>query len=77
MTTHSIPFSIQPLFGATIRRLNAVLEPVLCGMAVHATRQDRYEEVKRLRMLDDADLARLGVARDAIVKHVFRDLLAD
>lgn len=38
--------------------------------------QARFDEIQRLQALDDAELSRLGITRDAIVRHVYGDLLA-
>lgn len=35
--------------------------------------QSRASEVALLQSKDDAELARMGIARDRIVAHVFRD----
>ena len=35
----------------------------------------RGNELRRLMALDDAELARMGLRRDRVPSHVFRDLL--
>jgi hypothetical protein len=46
---------------------------VSAGLATFMEQQSRSAEIARLRALDDAELAALGVPRDRIVYHVFRD----
>ncbi|KJZ19902.1 DUF1127 domain-containing protein [Loktanella sp. S4079] len=36
--------------------------------------QDRSDEVRRLNDMSDAQLAELGIKRNEIVRHVFRDV---
>lgn len=36
--------------------------------------QDRSHEVRRLEALSDIQLAEMGIARQDIVRHVFRDV---
>ena len=38
--------------------------------------EDRFDEIRRLQSLSDAELARRGIKRDAIVRHVYGDLLS-
>ncbi len=43
------------------------------GMVVFMERQSRLDSVQRLRAKSDAELAEMGLRRDEIVRHVFRD----
>lgn len=36
--------------------------------------EDRMRQIRKLEASSDADLAKLGISRDRIVHHVFRDL---
>ncbi len=46
------------------------------GFNAYLERRGRIEEIARLNAKSDADLAALGVQRDGIARHVFRDMLA-
>lgn len=41
-----------------------------------STGQARLDEATRLRAKTDAELAELGLTRDEIIHHVFRDVIA-
>lgn len=53
-------------FGAFFARLGA-------GVLRYAERQSRADQIARLEAMSDAELGKLGVTRDGIVHHVFRD----
>ncbi|MFA8442498.1 DUF1127 domain-containing protein [Yoonia sp.] len=36
--------------------------------------QNRSADVDRMQALDDSELADMGLSRDAIVRHVYRDI---
>ena len=36
--------------------------------------QNRSADVERMQALDDSELADMGLSRDAIVRHVYRDI---
>ena len=44
------------------------------GFNAYLERRSRIGEINRLHALSDAELAKLGIARDRIPHHVFRDL---
>ena len=46
------------------------------ALAFASDAQSRLDEIQRLQALSDAELAQRGIARDAIVRQVYRDLLA-
>lgn len=54
----------------------AVLLGLREGFAAYADRRGRVAEINRLNALSDAELAKLGISRERIPHHVFRDLLA-
>ncbi|APZ53926.1 hypothetical protein [Salipiger abyssi] len=46
------------------------------GLNPYALRRARMREIISLEMKSDAQLARMGLSRDEILPHVFRDLLS-
>lgn len=55
-------------------RIDAFLAAMGQGFNAYLERRSRKDEIARLEAMSDAELARLGIARDRIVHHVFRDL---
>lgn len=53
----------------------AFLAGLAKSFAFATSAQGRFDEILRLQALDDDALARLGIAREEIVRHVYRDLL--
>ena len=47
------------------------------ALAFSSGAQARYDRVRRLQALSDAELAQRGIARDDIVRHVFAEVFAD
>jgi uncharacterized protein YjiS (DUF1127 family) len=47
------------------------------AVALSSGAQCRYDRVRRLQALSDAELAKRGIARDDIVRHVFAEVFAD
>lgn len=45
------------------------------AIAAASSGQARLDEATRLRAKTDAELAELGITRDDIIHHVFRDLM--
>ena len=43
------------------------------GMAAYIERNARTDEILRYQNMSDADLAARGIAREDIVRHVYRD----
>lgn len=59
------------------RTLNAVKEAGMWlgkAIVINSTAEARFREVSRLQALSDDDLVKLGLSRDRIVHHVFRDI---
>ncbi len=52
----------------------AALDALAKARVASASAEARFSEVRRLQAMSDAELAELGVARDRIVHHVFRDI---
>ncbi|PKP73549.1 MAG: hypothetical protein CVT84_12845 [Alphaproteobacteria bacterium HGW-Alphaproteobacteria-6] len=44
------------------------------GFNAYLERRSRSEEIRRLDAMSDAELAAMGISRDRIAHHVFRDL---
>lgn len=63
---HSIPAQVGGFFAAIAR-----------AFAAAKNAEARFDEIRALQALSDAELARRGIARDAIVRHVYADLLND
>lgn len=74
MTTQTLS---TPLFGQRpAGALLAALAGVAKAFAFAGDAQARFDEIVRLQALSDDGLARRGIARDDIVRHVYGDLLA-
>ncbi|MAQ36838.1 hypothetical protein BMI91_15025 [Thioclava sediminum] len=43
------------------------------GLVAYMERQSRQEQIRALDAKSDAELADMGLTRDGIVRHVFRD----
>lgn len=41
---------------------------------IHHELEGRLDQMRKLQALSDAELAKLGIARDRITHHVFRDI---
>lgn len=44
------------------------------ALEAHATKMSRRASIEALNAASDADLARMGLRREDIARHVFRDL---
>jgi hypothetical protein len=76
MTTLSLKSHTRPgTVAAAAHALGAWLSKLWAGLEAHFEARSRIVEIRRLQALSDAELARLGIARDRIVHHVFRDKL--
>ncbi len=65
LTTPDTPLS-NPLAGLG--------RAILRGLVAAAEANPRVREADRLKAMSDEDLARMGLRREDIVRHVFRDL---
>lgn len=74
-TAHSA-HSVSPLEG--LQRVGAGLRRFFAGIGhgimMGSTAHRRFEQVQFLQAKSDEDLAALGIKRDDIVHHVFKDL---
>jgi hypothetical protein len=72
MTTQTLPLSA----AATTRSagpIAAFFRALAHGIRQGRTAQARFDRVQRLQALSDAELARRGLKREDIVRHVFAD----
>lgn len=67
---HAAPNSILTLATGFLSALTRAF-----AMAKNA--EARFGEIRSLQALSDAELARRGIARENIVRHVYADMLAD
>lgn len=65
------PRQSAPAVVGTLRSIGAA---VASAVRVFAESQSRMIEVERLNAKSDADLAKMNLKREDIVRHVFRDL---
>ena len=73
-TTASAPFAA--LRHATVTAAQAVgvfFAGVNRALVINSTSHQRLQQVERLQAKTDAELAALGIKREDIVQHVFRD----
>ncbi len=77
-STHSAPadnvFSLRPVFAAIGRGFTVVFDTLARAAEINMTAHRRVEIASRLQAKSDAELAELGLKREDIVHHVFRDL---
>lgn len=66
--------SIDGTTATTHGRIDSVFAAIGRGLHAYAERRTRRGEIERLNALSDAELAKLGITRDHIPQHVFRDL---
>lgn len=45
------------------------------GLNAYSKRRSRVDQIERLEAKSDAELAGMGLSRDRIVQHVFRDII--
>ncbi len=45
------------------------------GLSVYMERMSRQDEINRLQKKSDAELSKLGIRREQICYHVFRDMI--
>lgn len=55
-------------------RLDSFFAGLGQGFNAYLERRSRSEEIRRLDAMSDAELAAMGISRDRIAHHVFRDL---
>lgn len=60
--------------GASGHFLTEILEGLTRGLSRIAETNSRIREVERLQAKSDSELARMGLNREGITMHVFRDV---
>ena len=71
MTTISTPSALSPALRA---RIDAFFATLGQGVNAYVHTRSRVGEIERLNAMSDAELAEMGLRRDDIPRHVFRDL---
>lgn len=76
--TQTAPSSVWGSIRTVLASVGTVLSGIYDSMAraavANATAQDRIETVARQQAKSDEELAQMGLKREDIVHHVFRDL---
>lgn len=75
MVTYSDDIPVAPSsehLRAGLERLPAALRS---GVRMYGSAGARVREIERLRSKSDEELARMGLAREEIARHVYSDLL--
>ncbi|SFP54142.1 hypothetical protein [Tranquillimonas alkanivorans] len=57
------------------QRLDEFFAGIGAGFNAYIERQARFDQIQALEAKSDAELAELGLKREDIPRHVFRDLL--
>lgn len=55
-------------------RIDSFFATVGMGFNAYIERRSRMDQIQRLDAKSDAELAEMGLTRDGIPRHVFRDL---
>ncbi|WP_386679548.1 hypothetical protein [Loktanella sp. R86503] len=63
-----------PRATAIREKVDAFFATIGQGMNAYMERRSRMDQINHLEAKSDAELAKLGIQRDRIVQHVFRDL---
>lgn len=63
-------------FSSSIRgRFEALLARIGQSMNTYIETRSRAAQIEALESKSDAELAQMGITRDRIVQHVFRDMI--
>jgi len=76
MSTHQISAPVAAIFGDILSRVGAGFAAVGRAIVYNRGMEARLDEVRRLQALSDEELAKRGIARDDIMRHVFAGLFA-
>jgi hypothetical protein len=60
-----------------LTQVGTFLSSLARAFALAKNAEARFEEIQALQALSDAELARRGIARENIVRHVYADMLGD
>ena len=71
MATHTLT---APRTTPIRDKVDAFFATVGHGMNAYMERRSRMSQIQALEAKSDAELAKMGIQRDRIVHHVFRDL---
>ncbi|MBU2360435.1 hypothetical protein [Loktanella sp. M215] len=63
-----------PRNAAIREKVDAFFASIGQGMNAYMERRSRMGQIQALEAKTDAELAKMGIRRDRIVHHVFRDL---
>ncbi|MGR3793855.1 hypothetical protein [Vannielia sp. SX4] len=72
MTLQTTDTSFAPALRA---RIDAFFATLGMGLNAYMESRSRMHQINRLNALSDKDLSAMGLTRDEIPRHVFRDLL--
>ncbi len=72
---HAISHHGTGLFARAFSAIGTALDTIGRALTVNAAAEARLREVNRLQALSDQELTDLGLKRDRIVQHVFRDII--
>ena len=72
LTTHTAPAT--DAFAKIRKAVAGFGQSIVRGLENHAMARSRFDRIERLNAKSDAELAAMGLTRDGIAKHVFRDL---
>lgn len=67
---HAVP-------NTTLAQITGIFAAVARAFSMARDAEARFDEIRALQALSDADLARRGIPRDGIVRHVYADMLGD
>ncbi len=77
MTTQDAYAAQSVPLGARLKRgLGAFFSGIGNALISYADARGRMSEIERYNNMSDAELAKLGLTREDIPRHVFRDMLA-
>jgi hypothetical protein len=60
-----------------LAQIGAFFSAFARAFALAKNAEARFDEIQTLQALSDDELARRGIARDNIVRHVYADMLGD
>lgn len=70
--TYSAPSAVWP--SRLLAGIGGAMKGIGRALAVSRQCESRFRQIERLQAKTDGELANLGLSRDRIVHHVFRDI---
>lgn len=67
--------AVADRYASTRAQLDAFLSAFGQGFNAYLERRSRLDRIRALNAKSDAELAQMGLTRDQIPQHVFRDIL--